>query len=164
MKTMSNPLAGLLLAVLACVLLFAGTRAGMPFGLTVALGLATAGLLFGTVGTLTYRAPAVVAGGTTAPTAAQVTNMVCVDVAFLDGDTATTVTHNLSGVSTTGADGSPMVHSETLVKGATPVGSGFTVAFTTNAIILTPVASAAGNGQTYRFWIWRHSILSNFTK
>lgn len=127
--------------------------------------LALAGLgLVGVTGTVTYRCPAVVAGLTTAPTAGQVTNLVVADVAMGDAATITTVTHNLSGVSTNGADGSPMYDISTLVSGATPVGQGVTVAFTTNALQLSNLTTAAGNGGTYRVKMWRHSIISNFTK
>jgi len=115
-------------------------------------------------GTVTYRCPAVVAGTSTAPTTAQVTNLVVADVTMGDTSTVTTVTHNLSGVSTNGADGSPLYGISLISAGATPVGSGVTVSFTTNGIQLTNVSTAAGAGQTYRVQIWRHSIISNFTK
>lgn len=160
MNTIRWSLAGLLLAFAICFLMF-GPLA-MP-GHSVAVLLAGLGLV-GVTGTVTYRCPAVVKGTTTAPTAAQVTNLVVADVAMGDAATITNVTHNLSGVSTDGTDGSPNYMISTLVAGATPVGTGVTVAFTTNALQLSNLTTAAGNGQTYRVQIWRHSIISNFTK
>ena len=115
-------------------------------------------------GTVTYRCPAAVAGATVAPTAAQVTNEVVADVTMADASTVTTVTHNLSGVSTNGADGSPNYSVSLLAAGATPVGMGVTVSFTTNGLQLTNLTSAAGNGGTYRVYIWRHSIITNYVK
>jgi len=106
----------------------------------------------------------VVAGATVAPTAAQVTNCVIADVTMVDAATITTVVHSLSGVSTNGADGSPFVHLFVLTAGATPVGQGVTVSFTTNGVQLANNTTAAGNGQTYRVQIWRHSIITNYTK
>jgi hypothetical protein len=116
-------------------------------------------------GTVTYRDPAVVAGTSTAPTAAQVTNAVIADVTMADAATITTVVHSLSGVSTNGLDGSPFVHVLCLTAGATPVGAGVTVSFTTNGVQIANVGgTAAGNGGTYRVQIWRHSLITNYTK
>lgn len=115
-------------------------------------------------GTVTYRNPASIRGGTTAPTASQVTNCVVADVTMLDASTATTIFHSLSGVSTNGLDGSPFVQYVTLTAGATPVGMGLVFTFSTNSIIVTNAGgSAAGNGSTYRVQIWRHSIITNYT-
>lgn len=160
MNTIRVSLAGLLLAFAICFLLFGPLV--MP-GHSVAIFLAGLGLV-GVTGTVTYRCPAVVKGLTTVPSAAQVTNLVVADVAMGDAATITTVTHNLSGVSSDGSDGSPNYMISTLVAGATPVGTGVTVAFTTNALQLSNLTTAAGNGQTYRVQMWRHSIISNFLK
>jgi len=114
-------------------------------------------------GTVTYRNPKVVNATSTAPTTTQVSNCVIADVTMLDASTITTVTHNLPGVSTNGADGSPFVHILCLTAGATPVGMGVTVTYTTNGIQLANVGgSTAGNGCTYRVQIWRHSLVTNY--
>ena len=162
MNTMiRSPLAGLLLACLgltvcACVL-------ALPQHAVAILTMAGLGLV-GVTGTVTYRCPAVVKGTTTVPTAGQVANYVCADVAMGDAATITNVTHNLSGVSTDGSDGSPMYSISCLVVGATPVGRGVTVSFTTNALQLSNLTTAAGNGATYRVEMWRHSLISDFVK
>ncbi len=157
----SGALAGLLLAFVLCFafVAMAAVQTHSPWAAVFLAGLGALGV----TGTVTYRTPAAVKGTTTAPTAAQVGNLVVADVAMGDAATITTVTHNLSGVSTNGADGSPMFELSCIVAGATPVGSGVTVAFTTNALQLSNLTTAAGNGSTYRVKIWRHSIISNFT-
>lgn len=157
MITVRTALAGLLLAFLVLV---APLFAYCP---KVAVGLFSLGLLGMAAGTVTYRDPASVKGTTTAPTTAQVVNCVIADVTMPDAATATTVTHNLPGVSTNGADGSPFYHISCLTAGTTPVGLGVTVSFTTNGLVLTPITTAAGNGCTYRVMIWRHSIITNYT-
>lgn len=156
----SGALAGLLLAFVLCFgfVAVAAVQHHSPWAAVFLAGLGALGV----TGTVTYRCPKVVKGTTTAPTAAQVANLVVADVAMGDAATITNVTHNLSGVSTDGSDGSPLYSISTLVAGATPVGTGVTVAFTTNAIQLSNLTTAAGNGQTYRVQIWRHSIISNF--
>jgi len=118
----------------------------------------------GTAGTVTYRCPASVAGTTTAPAASAVDNEVIADVTMADASTITTVTHNLSGITTNGSAGDPNVSIFLLTAGATPVGMGVTLSYITNAIQLANIGgTAAGNGQTYRVQIWRHSIITDFT-
>jgi len=165
MTTKSKMLAGLLLAFLVLALpLSAATVNHSHVSRSIILQLLGTAVLFGAAGTVTYRLPAVVAGTATAPTAAQVTNAVVADVTMADASTITTVVHSLAGVSTNGADGSPFVHVFCLVAGATPVGRGVTVSFTTNGVQLANLTTAAGNGQTYRVQIWRHSLITNYTK
>jgi hypothetical protein len=171
----TSRLAGLLLAVFLLLVLPTFAWASVPQAsathvhhyahwLLIAFSLVP---IFGAAGTVTYRCPATVKATSTAPTAAQVTNLVVADVTMADGSTVTTVVHSMNAgatpVSTAGADGSPLIHIFCLTAGATPVGMGVTVSFITNAIQLTNITSAAGNGGTYRVQIWRHSIISNFT-
>ena len=115
-------------------------------------------------GTVTYRCPQVVKGTSTAPAATQVANLVVADVTMADTSTVTTVTHNLSGCSTNGLDGSPLVSVFCVTAGATPVGTGVTINIITNAIQLTNVSTAAGAGQTYRVQICRYSAISDFVR
>jgi len=164
MTITSKTLAGLLLALfLVFALTLATTPQTMSGGARFVLALFSLGAIAGAAGTVTYRDPASVNGTTTAPTTAQVANCVIADVTMPDAATATTITHNLPGVSTTGTNGSPFIHIFCLTAGATPVGLGVTVSFLTNAVVLTPITTAAGNGCTYRVQIWRHSLITNYT-
>lgn len=166
MTTVRTALAGLLLAFLVFSLpAMAATNLAPNNHSTgsVLVILASLGLIGMAAGTVTYRDPASVRGTTTAPTTAQVANCVIADVTMPDAATATTITHNIPGVSTNGLDGSPFLHIFCLTAGATPVGQGLTVAFLTNAVVLSNITSAAGNGGTYRVEIWRHSLITNYT-
>jgi hypothetical protein len=164
MKTLLNA-GGLLLALMLCsAAAWGATGHAAALHSTPWLIVFLSGLgLVGAAGTVTYLDPKVVNGTSTAPTTSQVSNAVIANVTMADAATATTVTHNLSGVSTNGADGSPMIHIMCLTAGATPVGMGVTFSFTTNGVILNNITTAAGNGCTYRVQIWRHSLITNFT-
>ncbi len=159
MKTRSKSLAGPLLAYEQFWSLKASARSE-----ALAEWLKTHTIAGGVAGTVTYRVPATVAGTSTAPTAAQVSNEVIADVTMADAATITTITHNLSGITTNGANGDPQIHIVCLTAGATPVGMGVTVSYTTNAVQIANIGgTAAGNGQTYRVQLWRHSLISDFT-
>ena len=110
-------------------------------------------------GTVTYVCPASVRGGSTPPLSSQVCNCVIADVQFSGAQNTATVVHNLSGVSSDGLDGSPMVEVLPLLLAAGA--KGVTVSFVSGGVVLTVISLAFV--QKYRIWIWRHSLITDFT-